>query len=149
MTEEYVIDANVLFGAFISGKDIYRLLFSGHTVYLPDFALIEIEKYKERILKKAKLPEPEFQEFVLGLFEEVTVVPGLVISQSSLRQAYQWCQEIDEKDTLYVATAIELDAWLITSDQALYKGLKRQGFAKVVQLSDFLDTLPVPKVPDR
>lgn len=50
MRREYVIDANVLFGAFISGKEIYPLLFSQHRMYLPDFAFAEIEKYKERIL---------------------------------------------------------------------------------------------------
>ena len=46
MTEDLVIDSNVLFGAFISGKDVYRLLFTGSRIYLPDFAFVEIEKYR-------------------------------------------------------------------------------------------------------
>lgn len=41
MSQRYVIDANVLFSAFISGKDLYQLLFSEHTIYLPDFAFVE------------------------------------------------------------------------------------------------------------
>ncbi|XCN72392.1 MAG: PIN domain-containing protein [Candidatus Electrothrix aestuarii] len=65
MSKGYILDANVLFSAFISGKELYTLLFSEHTMYLPDFAFLELEKYRKRILKKTKLREEEFQEFVL------------------------------------------------------------------------------------
>ena len=47
MSHRHVIDANVLFSAFISGRELYRLLFSEHTIYLPDFALLELDKYSE------------------------------------------------------------------------------------------------------
>ncbi len=43
MRHRYVVDANVLFSAFIGGSDVYRLLFSEHTIYLPDFALLELD----------------------------------------------------------------------------------------------------------
>ncbi|MBF0236870.1 MAG: hypothetical protein HQM12_04130 [SAR324 cluster bacterium] len=88
MSERYVLDANVLFSAFISGKELYELLFSEHTIYLPDFAFLELEKYKKRILKKTKLGEGEFQEFVLRLLKNVTVTPNFLISQASLKQSY-------------------------------------------------------------
>jgi len=81
---KYVIDANVLFSAFISGKDIYSLLFSTYTIYVPDFAFVELEKYKQRILKKTKLTVDDFQEFVLRLLNNVTVIPNLLLSQASL-----------------------------------------------------------------
>ena len=142
--QEYVVDANVLFGAFISGKDFYQLLFSGHTVYLPDFALAEVEKYKDRILRKTKLPEHELQRFVLALLAEVIVVPGLVLSRDSRRQAYELCRDLDEKDTLYVATAIELNASLVTSDKTLLGGLGERGFTQVVLLSDLVAKLTAP-----
>ena len=61
MKHEYVIDANVLFSAFISGKNVYRLLFSAYTIYLPDFAFLEIEKYKKRILKKQNSTSRNFK----------------------------------------------------------------------------------------
>jgi predicted nucleic acid-binding protein len=138
VSEEYVIDANVLFGAFISGKDVYRLLFSGHTIYLPDFAFIEIEKYKQRILKKTKLDERLFQEFVLKLLRDVTVIPGLVISQASFEEGYRLCKGIDEKDTVYVAASFQLEATLITSDKALHSGLQERGYSRVALLGDVM-----------
>jgi predicted nucleic acid-binding protein len=142
MKHKYVIDANVLFSAVISGKSVYRLLFSEHTIYLPDFAFLEIEKYKQRILKKTKLSEQEFQEFVLKLLTNVTVIPNLLISQRSLKDAYELCKGIDEKDTVYIAVALEFDVTVITSDKTLFTGLKERNFTQVMLLKDVINTLP-------
>ncbi len=142
MNQKYVIDANVLFSAFISGKELYHLLCSEHTIYLPDYAFTEIEKYKQRILKKTTLNEQQFQEFVLRLLNKVTVIPNLLLSQASLKQAYQLCREIDEKDTVYVAVAIELGITLITNDKILYDGLQERHFSHVTLLKDIIDQLP-------
>lgn len=142
MSQRYVIDANVLFNAFISGKDLYHLLFSEHTIYLPEFAFLELEKYKTRILQKTQLKEREFQEFVLTLFKNVTVIPNFLLSQASLRQAYQLCRDVDEKDTLYVAVALEFHVTLITSDKTLYRGLKKRNFHRVTLLGDVMNILP-------
>jgi predicted nucleic acid-binding protein len=135
-SDVYVIDSNVLFGAFISGKDVYSIIFSEKTVYVPDFAFVEIEKYKQRILEKTKLSGGEFQEFILRLLKNVTVIPALAISQDSLKQAYELCREIDDKDTVYVAAAIQLEATLVTSDRSLLKGLRERGFNRVELLGD-------------
>lgn len=105
-SRKFIIDANVLFSAFISGKEIYSLLFSEHGIYLPDFAFLELDKYKKRILKKTKLTENQFKEYILGLLKYVTVIPNLILSESSLAATYQICREIDEKDTVYVAAAM-------------------------------------------
>ena len=142
---EFIIDANVLFSAFISGKEIYSLLFSEHGIYLPDFAFLELDKYKKRILKKTKLTENQFREFILGLLKYVTVVPNLLLSETSLVAAYQICREIDEKDTVYVAAAIQLDLTLVTNDKRLYAGLKQNNFPRVMLLGDVINSFPQMK----
>lgn len=141
MNKIYVIDANVLFSAFISGKDIYDLLFSQTTLYIPDYAFLEIEKYKNRILKKTKLTAKDFQEYVLNLLAHITVIPGLLLSRDSLRSAFNLCKDIDEKDTLYIAVAIEFNIPLITNDKALYNGLRTRQFFQVELLSEILRQL--------
>jgi predicted nucleic acid-binding protein len=145
MKSEYVIDSNVLFSAFISGKDVYRLLFSEYNIYIPDFAFSEIEKYKTRILRKTKLKEQEFRDFVVKLLHYVNVVPNLLISQDSLNQAHKLCQSIDEKDTVYVATAIEFQFILVTNDISLYNGLKNRNFNQVILLEDIIKQIPSMK----
>lgn len=147
MKTKYVIDANVLFNAFISGKEVFRLLFSECIIYVPDYAFLEIEKYKTRILSKTKLTEQEFKEFVLTLLQNVIVIPNLLLSPVTLKQAYHLCQSIDEKDTIYVATAIEFGFTLITSDRKLYYGLKERNFTQVVLLEDVIKQLPAMKDP--
>ena len=142
MTQSYVIDANVLFSAFISGRKVYRLFFSTHTIYLPDFAFIELEKYKARILSKTKLQEQEFKEFVMTLLRHVIAVPNLLLSDRSLKRAYQLCEQIDEKDTVYLATAIEMNVPFVTNDKTLYHGLKKRHFTPIVLLEDVLKHLP-------
>ena len=143
ISQAYLVDANVLFSAFISGKAIYPLLFTTYSIYVPDFTFLELEKYKQRILRKTKLPENEFQEFVLRLLNKVTVIPNLLLSQTLLTKAYKLCQEIDEKDTVYIAAAIELNLTLITSDKRLYNGLKAHDFSQVMLLGDVINTLPL------
>lgn len=147
MSRRYVIDANVLFGAFISGRDLYRLLFSEHAIYLPDFALLELDKYKTRILQKTRLDERKFQDFVLSLFNHITIVPRMALSRGSLKRAFQLCKGIDEKDAMYVAVALELHVTLVTSDKALYRGLKRRDFHRITLLSDLVNALPRPHPP--
>lgn len=139
---KFIIDANILFSAFISGKEIYSLLFSEYGIYLPDFAFLELEKYKKRILKKTRLTENQFKEFILGLLKHVTVIPNLLLSESSLTDAYQICREIDEKDTVYVAAAMQLGLTLVTSDKRLYAGLKQHKFPPVMLLGDVINSLP-------
>lgn len=140
MKKEYIIDANVLFGAFISGKDIYKLLFSKRKIYIPDFAFAEIEKYKTKILKRIKFSEDNFKDLVVEHFDKITVIPNLIISQNSLNKAYQLCKDVDEKDTVYIAAAIEFNCPLITNDKKLYTGLKDQQFENIVLLEDVLKT---------
>jgi predicted nucleic acid-binding protein len=52
------------------------------------------------------------------------------------------CQDIDEKDTVYIAVALEFDVILITSDKTLFTGLKKQNFTQVMLFKDVIDTLP-------
>ncbi len=136
-----LIDANVLFSAFIGGREVYSLLFSQLAVYVPDFAFVELEKYKRRILKKTKLSEKEFQEFVLRLLKDVGVVPNMLLSESSLSAAFELCREIDEKDTPYVATAIEFDMTLVTNDKKLHTHLNSRGFKRTMLLADAIEAL--------
>ncbi len=77
----------------------------------------------------------------------MTIVPRIVLSQGSLKRAYQLCEHIDEKDTMYVAVALELHATLVTSDKILYSGLKKNHFHRISLLSDIVNRLPRMNIP--
>ncbi|MCA1792865.1 MAG: hypothetical protein LC660_03155 [Desulfobacteraceae bacterium] len=84
----------------------------------------------------------EFQNFVLALFNHVTVVPRMVLSRGSITRASKLCEGIDEKDTMYVAVALELYVTLVTNDKVLYRGLKKRHFHRMVLLRDVVGGLP-------
>jgi predicted nucleic acid-binding protein len=101
--KNYIIDANIVFSALISGKEAYFKLFSLHQFYLPDYALQELEKYRQVILKKRKTDNETFKSKLLSLFSLITIVPD-----------------------------IELDMTLVTRDIKLHDGLLGKGFENVI-----------------
>ena len=48
----YVVDANVVFAALISGKPAYVSFFDRNQALSIDFLFVDLEKYKKTILKK-------------------------------------------------------------------------------------------------
>jgi predicted nucleic acid-binding protein len=134
----YIVDANTIFSAVISGKESYIDAFSSNTFYLPDFALSEIQRYQQLLLHKTKLAPEELRSFTLRLFSSITIVPNFLVTTNSYLQAFQLCKDIDEDDTPYLALAIEFYFMLITKDEKLVKGLREKGFDKVISLTEFL-----------
>jgi predicted nucleic acid-binding protein len=130
--KSYVIDSNVIFSATISGKEIYKNLFIDNKFFLPDFALTEIEKYKEMLLKKTKLKDEKIKDFTIFIFSKLTVVPNFLLSKQSILKAYELCKNIDEKDTMYVALSIELKVPFVTRDKKLHDYLKEHGFDSII-----------------
>ncbi len=131
--KEYVIDSNILFSAMVSGKELYKLLFTVNKFYVPDFAFSEMEEHKKTIISKTKLKEPQkLKDFTVLLFSNLIVIPNFVITDESMKRAYKLCKDIDEKDTLYVALAIELNKPLLTRDRYLYNGLIDKGFKLIL-----------------
>lgn len=133
---KYVIDANILFSAIISSRRFYLEIIKNYELYAPDFALKEIEKYEELILKKTKIGKKELNSFLIKLFEGITILPSILIEEESKQKALVLCKDIDEKDIPYVALSIELDIPFITSDKKLYKGLREKNFPHVILFED-------------
>lgn len=137
---KYVIDVNILFSAIISSKRIYLDIIKNLELYTPDFALTEIAKYEELILKKTKLKKKELNSFLIKLFKGITILPSIILDKESKQKALELCKDIDEKDIPYIALAIELDVPFITNDKKLYKGLKEKKFTNIILFEDFLTT---------
>ena len=135
---KYILDANVIFSALISGKQIFIQLFEFNKFYSPDFMLVEIEKYKSIILEKSNLTIEDLQIFIKNLFQHLTVIPSLFIKENNKKKAEELCRDIDPKDTVYIALAIEMNIPLVTRDISLYNGLKKKGFNNVILLDELI-----------
>ena len=138
---DFVIDANILMSILISGKASYRPVLTFHNFILPDFVLVEVEKYKDVLRSRTKMQEDEFLQWSYFVFSQLTILPQYVLIQKSLEKSKKLLRKIDLKDATYVALAMQLDLPFLTRDKPLYEGLQRQGFRKVMLFEGFLQTL--------
>lgn len=136
-----VVDSNIIFSTFISGKDYYLNIFRVNNIYLPDIVFSELNKYETYLIKKTKLNQAEFRMLVKMLFDEVTVIPKFAISAENWKNAYHICKDIDEKDTPFVALSLELNVPLWTNDKKLIDGLKKKGFNNILTTEELLKEL--------
>ncbi|GAA4399946.1 PIN domain-containing protein [Nibrella viscosa] len=135
----YILDANILFSGILSRKPVYRALFSTYVFYIPDFALIELEKYRALIRKKAGTESEQLKEFILFIFSRLIVVPAYIVSDANKVHAAELVKTIDPKDIAYVALVEELNATLLTRDQVLHNGLVARGYTKVQLFESFIE----------
>ncbi len=135
---EIVLDSNILFSALISGKEIYIDILRSLDVYAPDFIFRELSKYQKRIIKKTRL-EDEFLFFIKELFSEITVIPKLAISQKGYENALLLCNDIDPKDTAFLALSIEFDIPLWSNDKKLLQGLMAKGYKKIITTEEIFE----------
>lgn len=135
---DFVIDANVLMSILISGKAGYRPILSFNTFILPDFALVEIEKYNTTLKTKTRLPKDRFVEWTYFVFSQCTILPQYILADEIVAKSAQILEKIDLKDLSYVALSMQLDVPLLTRDVPLYEGLRKQGYRNVMLFEDFL-----------
>ncbi len=83
----------------------------------------------------------------MRLFSSVVIIPNFLISTQSYFQAFQLCKDIDEKDTVYLALAIEFDVELVSKDEELIEGLRRKGYTKVLTLTEFFQRVDESESP--
>lgn len=135
---EYVIDANILFSAVIRQKELYERLTDQFILYTPDFALSELQQYRHIILQKTKSNSERLRDFTILFFRQLIVLPDYVISDEALNTARLLCEDIDLKDSVYVALSVELNLVLLTRDKPLHDGLKQKGYSKVQLFDEFV-----------
>ncbi len=138
---DFVIDSNILMSVLISGKASYRPILSYYNFLLPDFALVEVEKYKHILKSKTRMQADEFLSWTYFVFSNITIFPQYILSGSSIDKTQLLLKNIDLKDTAFVALAMQMDLFLLTRDITLFKGLKKQGFRKVILFENFLKTI--------
>jgi predicted nucleic acid-binding protein len=128
MNLKYVIDANVLMSILISGKSQYINLLSLYKFIMPEFAFVELDFYKDVICQKTKLNEIQFRQYSYAIFSMISFMPSFIHQEKSISNSTKLCEKVDIKDVNYVSLAIDTDLILLTRDEKLYKGLRKQGF---------------------
>ena len=138
---EYVIDTNILMSILISGKANYKPLLKLYNFFLPEFGLIEIDKYQQIIFNKSNLERAEVIEFSYFLFSQITILPNYIFNKPILNKAIELTRNIDIKDATFVALSMQLNIPLITRDKELIKGMKMEKYKNIISFKEFLQNV--------
>jgi predicted nucleic acid-binding protein len=124
-----VVDTGIIFSSLLShSAEQRKILFNReYKFYSPNFVFLEIFKHKEKILKHTKTSEAEVFEYLISILRKIHFMNEEIISIDNRMIAYELCKDVDRNDTPFVALALELDAYLWSSDKKLIKGLKKKG----------------------
>lgn len=132
MNEIIVTDANIIVSALISdSRQIRRTLARKKLQFVaPKFIVVELFKHAPKIQKATKLSKDGVLELLSSIINQIKFYEEDFISVGCWIEAFRLCRDVDEKDTPYVALALELDAEIWTNDNELKIGLKKKGFVK-------------------
>jgi predicted nucleic acid-binding protein len=126
-----VVDTNIIFSALVRSESrISRTLFVEEEIefFIPRIAVVEIFKYKEKILRAAQCEEEVLLEQFHRVLKRLNFVNEDRVSIKNYAAAWKLCKDVDPKDFLFVALTLELEGLLWTGDRVLMRGLTGQGF---------------------
>ncbi len=135
---DYVIDTNIVMSMLISGKSQYRTILSFFRFYLPEYSLSELEEHKAVIFEKTRFNKQELSDFIYFVFSSISVIPNIALSTDSIKNANKICEKVDIEDVSFVALANDMNKPLLTRDEKLYTGLRKQGYRNIMMFDDFL-----------
>lgn len=130
-----VLDTNVLISALIRNSTTRRLIIEtdAELVY-PEAGIKEIKKHRGLIIRKSGLGEKEFNSVFNLLLEYIELVPDNLL-ESTLKEAGDIMLKIDEKDVVFIATALVFEDAKIWSDD---KDFKKQNRIPVITTPEIL-----------
>ncbi len=125
-----IVDTNILFSALLSTESNFTklLLTSQHQFFVIEQVLVELFKYKEKIISFSKLSEDDIVRLLHVLLKRLNLYKEDLIAQENRQTAYILCSDVDEADAPHLALTLELKGLLWTGDNNLKEGLKRKGF---------------------
>jgi len=137
------VDSNIVFSAILNTKsNIGQLLTIGNkhfSFYTVDLLKTEIYNHQKKIQFITGFSESKFDEVFTLITSKIRFVNDILISDTSLRNAYELTYDIDEDDTLFVALANHLEARLWTGDRTLEKGLEKKGYGQIIKTPELYD----------
>lgn len=133
---KFIIDANIIFSGILNtqGK-IGDLLINSHEYFIfiaPDFLQVEIKKHYSRLCKISKLTIEQVKEAEFQVYKDIIFISEEQIKFSTWESAEKLVNDIDPKDTPYIAFAKHFKCKIWSGDKALIKGLAKKKFTKFI-----------------
>lgn len=140
---DLVIDTNILFSALLKrGSNEFQIVKSGkHEIYACQYSVVELFKHKEKLVQLSGLHEEELIKTYYVLLQQIHPLEERVIPKKIRQEAFDLCSDVDEYDTMFVATVLFIEGFLWTGDKKLIKGLQKKGYEKTVTTAELIASL--------
>ncbi|MBN1389006.1 MAG: hypothetical protein JXA22_00005 [Candidatus Thermoplasmatota archaeon] len=133
-----VIDSNrVMAGLIKDSVNRMIILNEAFDFIAPEYLLIEIEKYKDYLIKKAHQNEREFDLTLTALIERISFVPESDFI-GYMDQAEEIMKDIDPKDSPFLAVGLSSKVHGIWSED---KDFDEQNIIRRYSTKDMIDIL--------
>ncbi len=127
-----VVDTNIFISALIKeGFTRKMLVNSKHNFLFPEFEFEEIYNHKQEIIEKSHLSEIELDILLLRLLKHVRIIPTEMIIKY-YKDAKEIMKEIDEDDSIFIATALTFNCPIWSDD----KHFQKQNSIKIYTTKD-------------
>ncbi|MEP1085446.1 PIN domain-containing protein [Algoriphagus sp.] len=138
-----VIDTNIIFSVLLNSESsIGDLIFNSQRkfeFYSCAYMRNEIRTHWDKLKKISNLSEDQLQTSFTLVLSSLKFINEEIIPVETWLASEKTLEKIDPDDIDFVALAEFLEAVLWTGDKVLYKGLKSQGFNKLVNTAELLD----------
>lgn len=138
-----VIDTNIIFSAILSSKGkIHDLILNSYdefTFFTPTFLIEELDLHHLKIKQHTGFSDSDISFLKLTLFHHIEFIDPRIIRQESWRKAAELVADIDQKDTPFVALALEINGQLWTGDKKLCNGLKTKNINWTLTTDDLFE----------
>jgi predicted nucleic acid-binding protein len=137
-----IVDSNIIFSALLRTQTTFgQIIFNSDRIfefYSPKYMRTEIRKHWSKLLRISKLTDNQLDESYYSLLTKISFIKEEIISQKIWEDSEKIVDGIDLDDTDFIALTIHLKGKLWTGDKALYDGLKRRGFNRIITTSEIL-----------
>jgi len=132
-----IVDSNIIFSALLheESRIAETLFLSEHQFMAPQFAIVEVFKYKEKVIQFSKMPKEKVLHLLHLLLKRIQFINTDQLPLEDREQAYNLCQPVDPKDSPFLALTLSMSGKLWTGDKKLIQGLKEQGFQSFFSIS--------------
>lgn len=137
-----VVDSNIVFSALLNPSSVIgEILIDVSNRFqfcAPEMMKDELAKYEEKIKRYSKLSSSEITMLKDLIYDSINFISEDLISQANWKKAFELTKHIDEKDTPFVALALELHTKLWSGDKKLSTGIKYKNKQLIIQTNDVL-----------
>jgi predicted nucleic acid-binding protein len=133
-----VIDTNRIMAGLLKNSTSRRIiLHESFSFFAPDYIEIELAKHRPYLMKKAKIPGPDFDLLMRTLLEHVILVP-FEDFEHEYEHAMRIMETIDENDSPFLAVGLALGIGSIWTED---RHFLRQDLLRVCSTRDLIETI--------